>query len=68
MESLKIRFIQTNDNNENNKYMLNVQFNDHQTFSIKKMIVFSALWVIQSLLQLFNFAIVAKHWPEPRQK
>lgn len=49
MESLKIRFIQTNDNNENNKYMLNVQFNDHQTFSIKKMIVFSALWVRQSL-------------------
>ena len=35
MESLKIRFIQANDNNKNNKYMLN----DQQTFSIKKMIV-----------------------------
>lgn len=30
MESLKIRFIQTNDN-RNNKYMLNVQFSDQQT-------------------------------------
>ena len=33
MQSSKIRFIHNN-NNKNNKYMLNVQFSDQQTFSM----------------------------------